>query len=583
MSAARYAKSLAGILLLTAVAATAFVVTRPATTEDDPPAVPHFELASSETEWLWELEHRANVLGEYGFSTLKKALSDSSADALTALLHSDFHGLAFDRAVVTSFNSPTLTAVRSEADSELTELTGPEFIDRLLLLRAEMDDMQQCSIGVKRIGPVDRAAPEGRWTTLCEMWMRGMKQGDRIEVTTLFQLDTQQPDRQTLSQDGWILNWTLMETSVSSGEHEMFEDVTEAAGVDATALHDNWLSPQKINNPGGVYACDFNRDGQTDFLVTDVNPVGNSLYQNIGEGRFRDVTNTIGIGSLRQISLSQGNAAFIDVNNDGWVDLLHTQGGLWENDRGLRFIDRTRDTNLFQIANPAQDEIKSVSVADYDRDGLLDLYVLRRNEMPMSWLESTGRGPGSLLCRNLGHWQFEDATEVSGTHGHEALIFTTVWLDANNDNWPDLAVINEFGDSFLYVNQQNGRFEHRDPDPDKSDFGSMGIDVGDVNNDGHIDLYIAGMYSKAGSRIIGNLPQDAFPPDVRQRLDSLIDGSELYMNRGGLDFEASGQQQHVHNIGWSWGPTLADFNNDGWLDIYAPSGYMSRDRNKPDG
>lgn len=541
------------------------------------------ELPEAETAWLWELEHRSNVLVTYGFSTLQAALKSNDVDQLLTIFADDFSGQFLSDPRIVTFEGSEISAIRSESTGIFNSMTASEFATELLGLRANIDSMSGISLGVKRIGPLNRDTPSGRWTVACEMWMRGSQGDHRVEVTTLLQMEIKRPEKGSLQNGGWIHGITIEETAVSDSSQIMFEDVTKSSGADTSKLHDNWTTPRKSNNPGGVYACDFNRDGMTDFLVTDVNPQANGLYQAIGDGKFKDVTSTLGLRRLKQVSLARGNAAFVDLNNDGWVDLVHTEGAVWENQGGKKFVDRSAATNLFRLADHQNVELKSISIADFDRDGLLDLYVLRRNEMPTSWLQDKGTGPGSVLCRNLGGWQFEDVTTSSGTDGHNSLIFTTVWLDADNDNWPDLAVINEFGDSFLYVNQQDGSFAQQDLNPDQSDFGSMGVDVGDVDNDGLIDLYVAGMYSKAGSRVIGNLKKGAYSDDVMSRLRSLIDGSELYRNRGGLDFEASGQKDRVHNIGWSWGPTLADFNNDGALDIYAPSGYMSRDRNKPDG
>ena len=111
----------------------------------------------------------------------------------------------------------------------------------------------------------------------------------------------------------------------------------------------------------------------------------------------------------------------------------------------------------------------------------------------------------------------------------------------------------------------------------------MGAVAGDIDNDGNTDVYVAAMFSKAGSRVFGNLPPGAYSDEVHARLWRLVSGSELYRNRGDLRFEAQGVAQQVHAVGWAWGPALADFDNDGWLDIYAPAGYISRERGKPDG
>lgn len=543
------------------------------------------ELPKAETARLWELEHRANVLGEFGFSRLKSALIAGDREALAALLTADFAGRSLTGEVSATVPDGRVTGWRREPEGEETaeELNPEAFLDRLMQLRAELPAVSSCSIGVKRIGPLDREKPDDLWKSKCQLWLRGRDQQQRVEATMVFELVTPQPRKKLLSDQAWVRKFTIRETAVARSDQPLFSDVTQQSGLDSSPLHDNWRSRKKVNNLGGVYVCDFNRDHLSDVLVTDINPLGNSLYEGQADGTFRDVTNRIGIGRIRQVALNLGNAAFVDLNNDGWVDLLHTEGAIWENKGGKEFVERTADSNLFELLDRQNIEVKAVSIGDYDRDGYVDLYALRRNQMPVSWLESTGEGPGSVLCRNLGDWQFEDVTSQTGTDGHQSLIFTTVWLDADNDSWPDIAVINEFGDSFLYRNIGGQRFEKIDPDPGKSDFGSMGIDAGDINNDGQIDLYIAGMYSKAGSRVLGNLDPNAFPSPVMQRLNSLIDGSELYVNQDGRSFAAAGYRSRVHDVGWSWGPSLADFNNDGWLDIYAPSGYMSRDRNRPDG
>jgi FG-GAP-like repeat len=91
------------------------------------------------------------------------------------------------------------------------------------------------------------------------------------------------------------------------------------------------------------------------------------------------------------------------------------------------------------------------------------------------------------------------------------------------------------------------------------------------------------MYSKAGTRVIGNMRADTYPAPVMERLRRFVAGSQLHRNRGNLQFEQVGAQKKVAAVGWAYGVSLADFDNDGFLDIYATAGYVSRDRNEPDG
>src|SRR5262249_7032604 len=149
-------------------------------------------------------------------------------------------------------------------------------------------------------------------------------------------------------------------------------------------------------------------------------------------------------------------------------------------------------------------------------------------------------------------------------------------------------VINEFGDGVLYHNQGRGPdgavtfLPHR-LTRHPCDFGSMGVAAGDVDGDGRIDLYCANMYSKAGNRVFGNLKPGTYPDRITAKMRRFVVGNQLHRNLGGLRFEQVGQSLQVNDCGWAYGPALVDLDNDGWLDIHATAGFISRSRDDPDG
>src|SRR5207248_4063644 len=169
------------------------------------------------------------------------------------------------------------------------------------------------------------------------------------------------------------------------------------------------------------------------------------------------------------------------------------------------------------------------------------------------------------------------------TAGGRRTTFSAVWFDADNDGWPDLHVINEFGTGVLLMNKGDGTFREVALGEGPNDFGSMGVTCGDIDNDGNIDLYIANMYSKAGTRIIGNVLPDTYPPDVMAKMRQFVAGSQLWRNQGireegvirqgsGVrkpEFEPLGKEYGVAAVGWAYGAALVDLDNDGWLDLYA--------------
>src|SRR5262249_842009 len=140
----------------------------------------------------------------------------------------------------------------------------------------------------------------------------------------------------------------------------------------------------------------------------------------------------------------------------------------------------------------------------------------------------------------------------------ERSVFSAGWLDANNDGWPDLYVINEFGDGVLLINQKNGTFKAHRMAEGSSDFGSMGLAIGDIDNDEYIDLFVGAMYSKAGKRVIGNLKPDAYPPAIMRKFHLFVQGNQLHRNLGGLKFAQLGAKLQVNASGWAYGPALID-------------------------
>ena len=554
-----------------------------------------WSLEQADQTYLWDLEHHSNLLVRHGLEKIGMALVGQQAGALLELFATDFVGEIFSSASETAINDGVISSVRKMSTSGDTQrITQTELVNLLLSLAQPIGTSAQFRFDIKRISPLDRQRFDDHWTTLgaLRIWNNRDAESPQ-EVTLLFRIVLERPAKERFLSAGWIHHLELLQIAQSRASRPLFDEVASDLGIDSKRFYDNWNESLKKENPGGVYACDFNRDNCVDLLITDgrnppEEPDVMCLYQGLPEGGFQDVTQQMGLDAARYREVRGIHAAFIDVDNDGWEDLVFSRGDIWKNQAGKGFVHWRVASSYYQVSGggtaQAREEFGGITVADYDRDGLVDLYVHRSGGTPTSWIEDVFDSPiRNLLLRNLGDWKFENVTQRSGTDGGGRVVFSSAWLDANNDLWPDLYVINEFGDGTMYVNQQDGTFDEIDIDSRTADFGSMGITAGDIDNDGRVDLYLGGMYSKAGSRIIGNLPRGIYPEEVVSKLDRLISGSEFYRNDGDLKFRAEAAKLQIHDVGWAWGPTLADFDNDGWLDLFATAGYMSRDRTKPDG
>ena len=559
---------------------------RPSARAADRPAVA--ELPDDEREYLWQVEHHGNVLVKHGFGRLAAALRAADRAALARLLADDFAGtdLADPRRVRAA--TPFADVERIQDGGRPPAARGrAAFVDRLLEFRRPFATAPNVKLALMTLGPRRRGDLAGPWEGTAQLRLAGEHApGAPAEAVVALRFEVPPPTEEALAGPGWLRRAGVVQAVTARAPHYLFAEVARERGLDPDRLHDNWTAADLRPNTGGVYVCDFDRDGYLDVLITDVN--GYALYRGRPGGRFENVTAAYGlperapaVGSSAGATLGPpvAAAAWIDIDGDGWDDLI-LGDRVFRNDGGTKFTDMTARCNL----RLPQDALGLV-VADYDRDGKLDLYVTRA-AVPQTgaWADGTSSDTaGNMLLHNLGDWRFENVTRASGTWGGGRSSFTAAWLDANNDGWPDLYIGNEFGDGQLLVNTGDGTFAGRALADRPSDFGTMGLAVGDVNNDGHIDIYSANMYSKAGTRVIGNLKPDAYPPALMEKMRRFVAGSQLHLNRGGLKFDQAGPQMQVAAVGWAYGACLADLDGDGFLDIYATAGYISRDRSKPDG
>jgi hypothetical protein len=134
------------------------------------------------------------------------------------------------------------------------------------------------------------------------------------------------------------------------------------------------------------------------------------------------------------------------------------------------------------------------------------------------------------------------------------------------------------------INQGNGRFRDIAQKAGVGDYAtSMGAAAGDITGDGRTDLYVANMFSKMGRRIIAHVSPDDYPPGVYEQIKGSCAGNTLYTAEDSQTYREVSESFGVNQVGWAYAPALADFDHDGWLDIYATTGFLSFQPHKPDG
>ncbi|MDE2835680.1 MAG: CRTAC1 family protein [Bacteroidota bacterium] len=347
-------------------------------------------------------------------------------------------------------------------------------------------------------------------------------------------------------------------------------------------------------NGGGVAIGDLTHDGLADIFVTG-NQVSNRLYVNLGNWRFEDRTQSAGLESTGAWTTG---VSLLDINADGWLDIYLCKSGppsgpqrsnaLYINRKDGTFIDRAEAYGLAFEALSIH-----ASFFDYDGDKDLDLYLLSN---PLRSLDDLQPAPslrmipdsdgGNRLLRNNGPDRlFTDVTEASRIYSSRIGFGLGVSAsDITGDGWTDFYVSNDFFErDYLYVNLRNGAFREigHTALPGHS-LSSMGGDIADLNHDGNPDIFISDMLPQSPARYQSRI---AFA-DWAANLQSLADGyhhqttrNTLQVNLGadpgdsaGARFSDISRLTGTDATDWSWGALIADFDLDGYRDIFVPNG-----------
>ncbi|MBC7828939.1 MAG: VCBS repeat-containing protein [Chitinophagaceae bacterium] len=359
-------------------------------------------------------------------------------------------------------------------------------------------------------------------------------------------------------------------------------------------LNTNILMYEYFYNGGGVAAGDFNSDSLIDLYFSS-NMGNNKFYLNKGSMKFDDITDISGAGGRPGPWKTGVNT--VDINADGKLDIYLCYSGAMPAAKRVNqlFINMGNDESgtprfeekaeMYGLANTGFSN--QSYFLDYDRDGDLDMLLLNHNpkNLPIQNVEATtelfkkdNTDKGLRLLKQTAG-KFEDVTTSSGINGSELSYGLGLCIsDLNEDGWPDFYVSNDYSvPDFLYINNKDGSFRN---DLQKcightSQF-SMGNDVGDINNDGLQDIFTLDMLPEDNHRQKLLLAPDNYPKfdlNVRSGFHYQYMRNMLQLNNGNGTFSETGQIAGISNTDWSWAALFADYDNDGWKDLFITNGY----------
>jgi hypothetical protein len=360
----------------------------------------------------------------------------------------------------------------------------------------------------------------------------------------------------------------------------VLRDETAAAGIHFVHRRPTFdpkianIEPHVAALGASVSVADFDGDSAPDLYFTNSRfGEPNALYRNRGDGTFEDVAPTAGLADLNRPGdgVSMG-AVWGDFDNDGREDVLVYRYGylaLFRNvdgtrPGGTRFEDVTARAGLRRWVNS-----NGAIWLDYDRDGLLDLYVtayfrdvdlwhLATTRIMHNSFEFATNGGKNLLFHNQGGRNFEDVTDRMGV-GSTRWTLAAASADFNGDGWPDIYLANDYGPEELYLNDRGRRFVLTTAGLESESKSGMSVTLGDAFNRGRLDAFVTNISERGYLFQNNNLRLNQMPEAGRFR--NVAEGA-------------------IADAGWAWGAQFGDLNNDGSNELFVANGFISADRQK---
>ncbi len=348
----------------------------------------------------------------------------------------------------------------------------------------------------------------------------------------------------------------------------------------------NFLNYPYLYAGAGLAVGDIDNDGLQDvYLISNQGP--NKLYKNTGDFVFEDITTT---SKTEDFTGFATGATMLDINNDGWLDIYISKAGSLGDDNGRRnklFVNQKNGTFTEEAAKWGIDDpgyTTQVYQLDYDKDGDLDLFVLNyrydfKNNTRISGViqSQIEEITSDQLYRNDG----SRFTKVTGA----AKLYNKAWGlggavgDFNNDGWDDIYVANDYLEpDIMYINQQDGTFKDEIISRlNHISFNSMGVDYADLNNDGNPDLVTVDMLAENYARSKENMASMStsnFENMVKVGYHHAYMANMLHYNLGNGKYQETAQLSGIVKTDWSWAPLIVDLDNDGLKDIFISNGVV---------
>jgi len=361
----------------------------------------------------------------------------------------------------------------------------------------------------------------------------------------------------------------------------------------------NVLVYEYTYNGGGVALGDVNNDGLDDIYFT-ANKGNNKLYLNKGNLRFEDATDAAGV------ALPQGwktGVTMVDLNADGLLDFYVCRSGdlpgkLRQNQLFLNLGPDAQGVPHFREQAAAcglADSAYSTQAVffDYDKDQDLDMLLLnhsprRFENLDEFYIKQLMRTPDALtglkLYRNEGSRQglpqFREVATAAGLlNTRLSFALGASVADLNNDSWPDIYLSSDYlAPDYLYINNHDGTFtDQLGSQMGHTSLSSMGNDAADLNNDGYADVCTLDMLPEDNRRqklLFASDNYELFRVRDEAGLHKQYMRNMLHLNNGNGTFSEIGQLAGISNTDWSWSPLLADYDNDGWKDLFITNGFL---------